>query len=407
MNDDMDLLREYATRQSEPAFATLVERHVNLVYSAALRQVRDPDLAAEIVQTVFILLARKAGSLHSQTILSGWLYRTAQYAGKAAQKREFRRQLRESEAHMETLTHAGPPDAAWEQWAPLLEDAMTHLRAKDRDALVLRYFENRSLHEVAGSLGVAERAAQKRVSRGLQKLRVFFARRGIALTTTVLASALSVHSVQAAPATLAPAVTAVALAKGAAAGGSTLTLSKGVLKLMAWTKAKMAVVAGAGVLLAASLATVAIEKHLAAQPFVMNRSPWADTGDATPRAALESLAWALAHDQSDQAEKLIRWDEQGVPDSPMVQELAHKMIFSELASHLKSLAGFQILAIKPAPQPDEVIVTLQKNFADRRIIPFAVTAKLHRTAGAWQVVAHVEYSPGGGIATRLPFMGSF
>ena len=91
MNDDMELVREYAARQSEQAFETLVSRHVGLVHSAALRQLRDPHLAEEITQTVFILLARKAPALSPKTILSGWLYRTVQFVGKAAQKREKRK----------------------------------------------------------------------------------------------------------------------------------------------------------------------------------------------------------------------------------------------------------------------------------------------------------------------------
>jgi len=172
MNDDMDLVRDYAARQSEPAFATLVARHVNLVHSAALRQVRDPHLAAEITQTVFILLARKAATLRPQTILSGWLYRTAQFVGRAAQKREFRRRHYESEALMQTLTAPRPAEPAWEQWSPLLDEAMAHLHDQDRNAIVLRFFENRSLKEVGGALGVEERAAQKRVARGLEKLRL-------------------------------------------------------------------------------------------------------------------------------------------------------------------------------------------------------------------------------------------
>src|SRR6185436_14024382 len=100
---DIQLLREYATGQSESAFGTLVSRYTNLVYSAALRQVRDPRLAEEVTQTVFVLLARKAGSLGANTILPSWLYRTARYAALATLKYELRRQRREQEAHMESL----------------------------------------------------------------------------------------------------------------------------------------------------------------------------------------------------------------------------------------------------------------------------------------------------------------
>ncbi|MEI9864711.1 MAG: sigma factor [Limisphaerales bacterium] len=123
-NDDMDLVREYAAHQSEQAFATIVTRHISLVYSAALRSVRDSHLAGEITQTVFIILARRADSLGPKTILSGWLYRTAQFVAKAALKRELRRRLREQEAYMQTITDSDQTDAAWEQLSPLLDEAM-------------------------------------------------------------------------------------------------------------------------------------------------------------------------------------------------------------------------------------------------------------------------------------------
>ena len=110
MNDDMALVREYAAHNSEEAFATLVSRHVNLVYSAALRQVRDPHLAEEITQAVFIILARKAGSLDAKTILSGWLYRTAHYVSAAALKIQRRRQRREQEAYMQSTLHETQSD---------------------------------------------------------------------------------------------------------------------------------------------------------------------------------------------------------------------------------------------------------------------------------------------------------
>ena len=102
MNDDLTLLREYARSNSEEAFAALVSRHINLVYSVALRQVRDPHLAEEITQAVFIILARKAGSLGPKTILSGWLCRTARYASANALTIQRRRQHREQEAYMQS-----------------------------------------------------------------------------------------------------------------------------------------------------------------------------------------------------------------------------------------------------------------------------------------------------------------
>jgi RNA polymerase sigma factor (sigma-70 family) len=253
MSNDMELVREYAASQSERAFETLVSRHVNLVYSAVLRQVRDPHLAEEISQAVFVILARKADSLGSKTILSGWLYRTARFAAADALKTRRRRERREQEACMQSTFDDHPMDAAWQELSPLLDEAMAQLRDKDRDALVLRYFENKSLREVGDALGLQERAAQKRVARGLEKLHAFFARRGIASTTAIIAGAVSANSIQAAPVALAKSISAVAVTKGVAVSGSTLTLIKGALKLMAWTKAKTAIVVGVGVLLTASV----------------------------------------------------------------------------------------------------------------------------------------------------------
>ncbi len=137
--------------------------------------------------------------------------------------------------------------------SPLLEEAMLRLGQTDRDALVLRFFEGRSLNEVGAALGASEDAAKKRVNRAVEKLRAFFTRREIVLPAAVMTAAISANSVQAAPVALAKTVTAVAIAKGAAASGSTLTLIKGALKIMAWSKMKTAIVLGASVVLLAGI----------------------------------------------------------------------------------------------------------------------------------------------------------
>jgi RNA polymerase sigma factor (sigma-70 family) len=258
MTDDMPLLREYARRNSEEAFAALVSRHVNLVYSVALRDVHDPSLAEEITQVVFIILARKAESLSSKIILSGWLCRTARYASANALTIQRRRQQREQEAYMQSISNQSEPDA-WTQIAPLLGGAMEQLGQKDQDAVVLRFFEGKSFQEIGTAFGASENAAKKRVAYALEKLRKYFSKRGVILPVAVITAALSANSVQAAPAILAKTATAVAIAKGATASGSTLTLIKGALKVMAWSNAKMAIVTGAAVLLAIGGGTVLYE----------------------------------------------------------------------------------------------------------------------------------------------------
>ncbi len=258
ITDDMALLREYARNGAEDAFAALVSRHINLVYSVAVRQVRDPQLAEEVTQAVFIILARKAGSLGPKTILAGWLCRTARYTSANALTMQRRRQRREQEAHMQSLLN--PDDTgAWTHIAPLLDDALAQLSTKDHDAIALRFFQGKNMHEVGASLGTNETSARKRVSRAVEKLRAFFARRGVTLSATIIAAAISAHSVQAAPVALAKSVTAAAVSHGAMASGSTLTLIKGALKLMAWTKIKTTTVVIVVALVTAGTATVAVK----------------------------------------------------------------------------------------------------------------------------------------------------
>jgi RNA polymerase sigma factor (sigma-70 family) len=264
LNDDIALLRDYARSNSEEAFAALVSRYVNLVYSVALRQVRDAHLAGEITQAVFIILARKADSLGDKTILPGWLCRTARYASANALTIQRRRRQREQEAFMQSQieSNAGfqPVSEAeletWNEISPLLDGAMEKLGQKDHDALVLRFFENKTFAEVGATLGASEDAAKMRVNRALEKLRKFFTKRGVSSTTAIIAGTISANSVQAAPVGLAKTISVVAIAKGSIAAASTMTLVKGTMKMMTWLKIKFALIVGVAVLIVGGAAIV-------------------------------------------------------------------------------------------------------------------------------------------------------
>jgi RNA polymerase sigma factor (sigma-70 family) len=259
---DMELLRQYADRNSDEAFAAVVARHVNLVYSAALRKTGHADAAGEITQAVFIILAQKAGRLSQRTILSGWLYQTTRLTAANFLRTEIRRVHREQEAYMQSLTNETESEL-WPQMAPLLEDAMGQLGEKDRNAIALRFFEGKSFQEISAAFGASENAAKKRVSHALEKLHRYFSKHGVSSTTAIIAGTISANSAHAAPVGLATTITATVI-KGPAVAASTLALVKGTLKVMTWIKLKIALSITAALLLAGGATTVALSSDTSA-----------------------------------------------------------------------------------------------------------------------------------------------
>ncbi len=222
-------MRDYAERRSEAAFAELVRRHVDLIYSAALRMVCDPHLAEDVTQGAFVALARSAPQLTGRAVLYGWLHRTAQNIAAQAVRTDVRRRAREQEAAAMNELLANESDAVWERIAPHLDAALGELSEADRDAVMLRYFERKSAQEMAQVLGVSDEAAQKRVSRAVERLREFFAKRGVTVGESGLVVVLSANAVQAAPVGLAVTIsTAAALAGTTIAAATTVTAAKAI-----------------------------------------------------------------------------------------------------------------------------------------------------------------------------------
>jgi len=274
-HDDHALLRDYCEHQSAEAFTELVRRHVDAVFSSALRRAHgDRALAEDITQQVFTDFARKAAQLPPGTVAGGWLHRHTGFTASHFTDRERRRRAREQEAAaMNALTDSSP-DAAWHQTAPLLDAAMDSLPAEDRDALVLRFFERRDFRAVGQALGVSDDTAQKRVTRALDKLRGLLTRRGVTSSGAALSAIMLAHTVSPAPAALVAALPGRALAGAAATGGTVTAAIAGMSVIARWKLAG----------LAAALAAAG------ALPFVIQKMQSPPPSAALPSPALTSAS---------------------------------------------------------------------------------------------------------------------
>ena len=225
MNDDAELLRQYAENHAEEAFAEIVRRHVDFVYSAALRMVCDSHTAEDITQNTFIALTKNALQVRDRSVLSSWLHSTARNLAANAIRTEVRRRQREQEAAAMNELLANAPEAVWKNIAPHLDDAIAALGDTDRDALLLRYFERKSAREMGAIFGTSEEAAQKRVSRAVERLREFFSKRGIAIGAGGLVVLISANAVHAAPVALSASVSAAAALTGTTAAHTSAAIT--------------------------------------------------------------------------------------------------------------------------------------------------------------------------------------
>jgi len=271
MIDDSQLLRQYVDENSQVAFQKLVERHLDLVFSTALRRTGDAHRAQDISQIVFATLARKAASLKSHPVLVGWLYSATHRISAVAVRTEVRRQLREQQALLMKECHSDR-DAAldWSRLRPVLDDAMQCLKHADRSAILLRFFSGRTYSEIGLVLKLSEDGARMRVQRALDKLSGQLARRGITSTASVLGAALVQEAVTAAPSGLVQAVTTSSMTAAAAS-------ATGFAKLwISMNATKAAVVAIAAIGIATSLYQTAQVRRAEAKISALIRQREAD-----------------------------------------------------------------------------------------------------------------------------------
>jgi RNA polymerase sigma factor (sigma-70 family) len=407
MVDSRELLKQFARERSESAFSQLVERHIDLVYSTALRRVNgDRHLAQDITQLVFCDVARKAGSLPANVVLPAWLYRHTTFRACEALRAESRRRAREQTA-VEMNSLSGPADAGWRELAPALDDAVAQLSTRDREAIVLRFFERLDLRSIGAALGASDDAVQKRIARALEKLHRILLKRGATLSLGSLTAILSGHTVVAAPAGLATAVSASALT-AAAAGSLTLTL----VNLMTMTKLKIGAVSA--LLIAAVVTPLALQqqsleklrdqnRQLAqrqpppqptsaanpslpdeqfrellrlrgevallrkdsqelarlrtqkvvavgpagagmALPAALTAESWADVGLQSPDAALQTFLWAARHDDAEFVRQLIRWKKDAsVPEFDGLEKIVASLIPGTI-DYARKLESIRILS---------------------------------------------------------------
>jgi RNA polymerase sigma factor (sigma-70 family) len=348
MMEDAELLRRYAVERSEAAFTELVRRNVDLVYSAALRLVNgDAHRAQDVTQQAFAEFARQANRLMGHPAPLAWLYTTTRLAALRTIRAEQRRTAREQEATtMNELLREPTREPDWDRVRPVLEHAMHELGEKDRYAVLLRFFQNKSLKEVGVALGLGENAARMRVDRALEKLRAKLVRRGITTTAAVLSAAISVNAVQVAPAGLAATLSGASLAGAAIGTGTTLTL----LRFMATTKLK------AGVISAIVVASVVT-------PLVIQRQAHAKLSDQNEALRRQTDQLAKMQGETERLSNLLaRAGSQRLPRGQLNEVLRLRGEIGRLQTTVRELTGSK--TNEPLSR-EEALASMRQMYRDR------------------------------------------
>ncbi|MGA2583818.1 MAG: sigma-70 family RNA polymerase sigma factor [Tepidisphaeraceae bacterium] len=262
MTEDRQLLHEYLETGAREALEELIRRHIGVVYSSAFRQVRDPHLAEDITQAVFLVLAQKARSIRHAEAVGGWLLSVTHFSAVSAMKK---RSIQRRNERLAARTEAAPtPTVDWEQIAPLLDSALNRLPKKDRDAVLLRFFQDRSFAEIGTELGFSTEAARKRVFRALGHLRNVLSKQGVAVPETALGAAILSNALVPVPGHLLGTTVAATSTGGAAVATQTLTIAKGAMIMMAWARAKLIGAISVAILLSA-IGVLGVTKVIAQQ----------------------------------------------------------------------------------------------------------------------------------------------
>ena len=339
---DGELLAQYFHEHREECFRALVERHSRMVYGCARRLVSNHAMAQDVAQAVFLLLVRKGSGLKRQPSIAGWLHRSTTLIARDTLKQSRRRGARELEAmnpdhEPQPSQEASTDHGAWVELADSLDACMARLSEPDRNALLLRFFENRRLKEVAISLGLTEDTAQKRVSRSLHRLRKLLVQRGVAIPAATLASLVSAHGAPAIPAS----THALLLSSGSAATVPSLavtTLLKTSLGSILMNQFKTVAIIALVALCAAGGVTIYARQtrgRLPKNPVMLAETPLqllnllAASAAAHDGTKLGSAVHVIGQDRRQRLDALTRW-----VDSVGAFDRACRKAFGDTATEL-------------------------------------------------------------------------